>query len=246
MKTRTPATRILSRITIIALVAVSAAFFAGCGKKAEGDKGETKAADKGEKELKAAQDAIKAQKFEDAAKSFQAAADKGNSDAMFQLSLLYWKGKGVNESDEKAEAFMQKSADAGNVKAKALLAFKQIDDEKISKEDAMKQIKALEPELLKLAKADDGDAQALCALFCIAKIEDVESAEEMSEIMKEAQGWIEKARKNGSVLADEDDDDEDGDDGFDDEDDFDDEDEDDEDDEWEETSYQGVIEVEED
>ena len=55
-------------------------------------------------------------------------------------------------------------------------------------------------------------------LHRIMKIEDVDSVEEMSEIMEEAQEWAEKAKKNGSFLdlddGDDDDDDDDDDYGY--------------------------------
>ena len=118
MKTRTPAIRILVRTAVVALVAVSTAFFASCSKKDEGAAKKEEAA----KELKAAKDAIKDKKFDDAAKSLQSASDKDDSEATLLLAFCYGEGKGVEKDEKKADELLKKAADAGNVRPNSCLS----------------------------------------------------------------------------------------------------------------------------
>lgn len=202
-------TRILARTAVVALVAASAAFFAGCGKK-EDDAAKKEEAAKKEaaarkeeaaKELKAAKDAIKEKKFEDAAKSLQSASDKDDSEATLMLAFLYGAGKGVEKDEDKATALLKKSADAGNVKAKFLSAMKEIEDSgKEPDEAARKQLGDIGAELKPLAEAGDGDAQALYALSLLSQL-DPSKPEELKKIVEEVQMWSEKAQENGSFFA---------------------------------------------
>ena len=199
------ATRILARTAAIALVAVSAAFFAGCKDK-EAAKKEEAAAKKEEaaKDLKAAKDAIKEKKFEDAAKSLQSASDKDDSEATLMLAFLYGAGKGVEKDEEKATALLKKSADVGNVKAKFLSTMKEINDSgEEPDEAAKKQLKDMNAELKKLAEAGDADAMALYALSLVTTLD---SVEDLGKVMEEAQKWTDKAKENGSFFASIDDD----------------------------------------
>ena len=187
------ATRIFARTAVVALVAVSAAFFAGCKDK-EAVKKEEAA-----KELKAAKDALKEKKFEDAVKSLQSASDKDESEATLLLAFCYGEGKGVEKDEDKAKDLVKKAADAGNVKAKFLSLMEELDhSEKEPDEAAKKQLKDLNAELKKLAEAGDADAMALYALSLGATLD---SLEDLAKVMEEAQKWADKAKENGSFFV---------------------------------------------
>jgi len=306
MKTRTLAANLLARTAIIALVAVTAAFFAGCGekevedddddekktekksasrddddefddedeydskakdaktqkklstgkkKKTEVTEDEAKAltatvkkdkkslsglkgtkktdmpaegkesagkktADKGDRDYQQGAAAIKAGNPEDAVKSFQAAANKGNSDAMLLLAFCYGEGKGVKKNEDKADRLLEDAADAGNIKAKFLLLFKDIEESEKEPDDrTLKKIDDMGAELRKLAEAGDAEAQALYALSFVTKLSSATSQDDLMEIIEEAKVWSEKAEKNGSIIVrlskDDDEDDEDDEDDMD-------------------------------
>ena len=189
-------TRILARTAVVALVAVSAAFFAGCKDK-EAVKKEEAA-----KELQAAKDAIKEKKFDDAAKNLQSASDKDDSEATLMLAFLYGAGKGVEKDEDKATALLKKAADAGNVKAKFLSVMKEIDDSgKDPDEEAKKQLSDLNAELKKLAEAGDADGMALYALSLVTTLGPSSTPEEIGKTLEEVKTWSDKAQESGSFFA---------------------------------------------
>ena len=54
-------------------------------------------------------------------KSLRALAEKGNSAAQTKLAEMYYNGHGVEEDDEEAKRWIQKSADQGYARAQVIL-----------------------------------------------------------------------------------------------------------------------------
>lgn len=52
------------------------------------------------------------------------AANKGNSDALYQLALCYYKGQGVCKDEQEALKWYQRAAEQGHLKAQAALGFR--------------------------------------------------------------------------------------------------------------------------
>lgn len=124
--------------------------------------------------------------YESAVAEFQDAADKGHPEAMFKLALCYNDGNGVGKDKDKALDYLRKSADAGNVKARFMVISKDADDNKISREDVLKQFREMDAEMLKLAEANDPDAQNIYAMLCL-----------LQGKRAEAKSWKEKSEANG-------------------------------------------------
>lgn len=170
------APRLLVRAAVVALLAVSAAFLAGCGGKSG----------KGENDFRAGMEAYGADRYEEAVRCFEKAAAAGHAEAMFKLALCYGKGNGVEKDEEKAFRYLDRSAEAGNAKAKFLTVTKDADDNLISRDEALKRFNELDAGLLKLAEADDPEAQTLYALLCL-----------LQGKSDEARDWAKKAEANG-------------------------------------------------
>jgi len=62
-----------------------------------------------------------AQDYDMARQWYQKAANAGNTDAMYNLGLLYRDGQGVAQDYDKACEWFQKAADAGDADAKEAL-----------------------------------------------------------------------------------------------------------------------------
>jgi TPR repeat protein len=173
MKTMNRTRRLLAYPSVIALIIVSTAFLAGCGKQDKND-------------FQTGLDAFKANQYEKAVKCFEKAADAGHAEAMFRLAQCYGKGNGVEKDEEKAFNFLKRSADAGNAKAKFMTVSKDADENVISRDEALKRLNELDADLLKLSNADDAEAQILYAMLCL-----------MQGKRDEAKNWAEKAKANG-------------------------------------------------
>ena len=200
MKTRTPATRILARTAVVALLAVSAAFFAGCGKKDEGgDSADKKeAVEKGKEDFQKGLEACKEKKFDDAVNSFEKAVKAGNTDAMILLGNCYYTEKGVEEDKVKAKELIKKAADAGNVKAKFFVLLLDAEDGKIEIGEAFEKMKKLDAELLKLAEANDPLAQVTYISFCQLRVDMEGSPEAKAKASEDLDKWYEKAKETGA------------------------------------------------
>ena len=194
------ATRIFARTAVVALLAVSAAFFAGCGKKDEGGNSADKkeAAEKGKEDLQKGLESLKAGKAEDAVKSFEKAANDGNSTAMVYLSLCYDTGKGVEENEEESKKLVKKSADAGNVMGKFAAVMNEVQDQKIKPDEAFKKLKELDADLLKLAEANDPLAQSLYLILSSMKSQMEETPEAKLKAAEDVKKWSEKIKESGA------------------------------------------------
>ena len=197
------AARIFARTAVVALVAISAAFFAGCGKMNDaGDKREAgdkkEAADNGKEDLRKGLEAVKEKKLDEAFKYFEKAANNGNTDAMICLAFCDYEGKSVADK-AKAKELIKKAADAGNVKAKFyVLYFDANVDRKMKKEEAFEEMKKLDAELLKLAEANDPLAQVTYIEFCKLRVEMEESPEAKAKATEDLEKWMRKAEETGA------------------------------------------------
>ena len=143
MKTRFFAARILARTTIVALFAVFAAFFAGCGdQKQDGDRnkkdddtekdlGERKdAIDKSDQELSiginyivmsqeyAESELDRERQLNKGLEYLRKSAEHDNMDAMFFVAVYYWEKE---EDEEMALKWARKAGDKGHKDAKDLI-----------------------------------------------------------------------------------------------------------------------------
>ena len=126
MKTKT----IRSLTLAILALSLTANAFTGCGRSGEG--AETKAeasgsstleqkkSEPGEAELRNGLAACDKKDYEAAVKSFLAAADQGNTDAMLLYSDCLAKGNGIGKDMAASEEWLKKAAEAGNTTAQAL------------------------------------------------------------------------------------------------------------------------------
>ena len=199
MKKMNLATRIFARTAVVALLAVSAAFFAGCGKKDEGgDSADKKeAVEKGKEDFQKGLEALKAEKFDEAFKHFEKSANDGNTNAMVCLAICYDGGKGVEEDKEKSKELTKKAADAGNVMAKYAIIVDEVDHEKIEEDEFFKKLKDLDAKILKLAEANDPLAQFCYAMLCDMKAQMEKTPEAKAKAVEDAEKWMRKVEGSG-------------------------------------------------
>ena len=124
-------TKTIRRLAL-AMIALSltAAVLTGCGKGEEGAETKTEASGSstlerknsgpGEAELGNGLAACDRNDFEAAAKSFRAAAEQGNTDAMLLYFDCLARGRGTGKDKSAAEEWLKKAVDAGNPTAQAL------------------------------------------------------------------------------------------------------------------------------
>lgn len=208
MKTRTFASRVSSRAAVIALLAASAAFLAGCGKikdkVVDGGNAVGKAIEKvkidddpdGEKEYRKGEAYLEDRDFMNAAICFANAGEKNHGEALFKLALCYINGKGVPEDEAKGFELYRKSGEAGNVKGKFAIVADDLQKHRISNETALRRLLVLEDEMRVLAESGDHEAEGMYGILIYLKITEADSFEEMMMLSAESERWIEKAQKS--------------------------------------------------
>ena len=83
---------------------------------------QTKAqSDNGDTEFQKGSNAYKAGNYTEAMKLLKQSAEKGHTNAMLVIGMMYYEGKGFAQNDTEAKVWFQKSADKGNEKAKEAL-----------------------------------------------------------------------------------------------------------------------------
>lgn len=111
---------------ILALFMAGALLFTACKKSEEG--GEK--AVKGQAEFEKGLASLEKKEYEDAAKSFKEAAEKGNTEAMVAYAFCLAGGKGVEKNKEEAKKWFRKAADTGDAMAQAAYGMIKIAEDK--------------------------------------------------------------------------------------------------------------------
>lgn len=127
---------------------------------------------KGAGDLKKGISSMEKGKYEDARKSFEESAEKGNTDAQMMLAVSYALGMGADQNLEKAEKQLKKAAKAEDPVAQAaygMLLLAQSDGDKEAKEDAVDFIE-------KSAKQDCVFGQLALALYNVEEEHDMDTA----------------------------------------------------------------------
>ena len=169
--TVTNATRLIARAAVLAAVAFSAALLVGCGNSPE-------------KDFQKGKDAQEKGRYDEAVKYYEKAADKDHDEAMFQLGMLYYGGKGVEEDQELGTIYLEGAAEAGNAKAQFFVLTLDPAFQFMSDEQAKIKMKPIEEGLLKLAEAGDTEAMALYGSICLTYGD-----------LAEAQKWAKKVEE---------------------------------------------------
>ena len=124
---------------ILALFMAGALLFTACKKSGEGEGGGSgEKAVKGQAEFEKGLASLEKKEYEDAAKSFKEAAEKGNTEAMLAYAICLGAGKGGEENKEEAKKWAQKAVDAGDPMAMAVYGMGKMEDDK---EEGLKYLK---------------------------------------------------------------------------------------------------------